>query len=253
MKGKRLTYNGVRRQGTAMRVDGRARDEMRPVVITPGYLDYPEGSALIEVGRTRVICTATVEERVPAWLREQSQGWVTAQYGMLPRATHERTRRETRGPRDRTQEIRRLVGRSLRAAVNLYLLGERTVTVDCDVIQADGGTRTASITGGYVALAIALRKLIRGGLLPPSVIKTPVTAVSVGVVQDQLLLDLNYQEDSQAQVDFNVVMNGSQEFVEIQGTAEHGSFSRDTMAELLGLAEKGIAELLELQRQAYRQ
>jgi len=233
-----------------MRFDGRANDEMRPVVMTPGYLDYPEGSALIEVGRTRIICAATIEERVPAWLRDQGQGWVTAQYGMLPRATHERTPRETRGPRGRTQEIRRLIGRSLRAAVDLHLLGERTVTIDCDVLQADGGTRTASITGGYVALAIALRKLIQGGLLAPSVLATSVAAISVGIVQDELLLDLNYQEDSQAQVDLNVVMNGSREYVEVQGTAEQGSFTRDMMDELLGLAEKGIKQLLELQRDA---
>lgn len=236
-----------------MRFDGRANDEMRPVLITPGYLDYPEGSALIEVGRTRVICTATIEERVPMWLREQDQGWVTAEYGMLPRATHQRTMRETRGPRDRTQEIRRLIGRSLRAAVDLRLLGERTATVDCDVIQADGGTRTASITGGYVALAIALRRLIKGGLLAPRVLGAPVAAVSVGMVQNELLLDLNYEEDSQAQVDFNVVMNGAGKYVEVQGTAEHGPFSRESMDELLKLAEKGITELLQLQREAYRQ
>jgi ribonuclease PH len=235
-----------------MRFDGRASDEMRPVLITAGYIDYPEGSALIEVGRTRVICTATIEERVPMWLRDQGRGWVTAEYGMLPRATHQRTSRETRGPRDRTQEIRRLIGRSLRAAVDFHLLGERTVTIDCDVIQADGGTRTASITGAYVALAIAIRKLIKGGLLAPRVLGPPVAAVSVGVVQDDLLLDLNYEEDSQAQVDFNVVMDGAGKYVEIQGTAEHGSFSRETLDELLGLAEKGIKELLQIQRGAFK-
>jgi ribonuclease PH len=235
-----------------MRFDGRANDEIRPVVITPGYIDYPEGSTLIEMGRTRVICTATIEERVPMWLREQGQGWVTAEYGMLPRATHERRARETRGPRDRTQEIRRLIGRSLRAAVDLNLLGERMVTVDCDVIQADGGTRTASITGAYVALAIALRKLIKGGLLSSRVLGTPVAAVSVGVVQNELLLDLNYEEDSQAQVDFNVVMNGMGEYVEIQGTAEQGAFSRKTLDELLTLADKGIKELLQIQRGAFK-
>jgi ribonuclease PH len=234
-----------------MRFDGRANDEMRPVLITPGYLDHPEGSALIEVGRTRVICTASVEERVPPWLRDQSQGWVTAEYGMLPRSTHQRMPRETRGPRDRTQEIRRLIGRSLRAGVDLMLLGERTVTVDCDVIQADGGTRTASITGGYVALAIALRKLIKGGLLSPRVLGSSIGAVSVGVVQDQVLLDLNYDEDSQAQVDFNVVMTASGEYVEVQGTAEEGTFSKEVMDQLLGLAEKGIADLVKLQRDAY--
>ena len=234
-----------------MRFDGRAMDQMRPVVITPGYLDHPEGSVLIEVGRTRVICAATVEERVPHWLRDQNQGWVTAEYAMLPRSTHQRTPRETRGPRDRTQEIRRLIGRSLRAGVDLTLLGERTVTVDCDVIQADGGTRTTSITGGYVALAIALRKLIKGGLLAPRVLGAPIAAVSVGVVQNELLLDMNYDEDSQAQVDFNVVMNGAGKYVEIQGTAEHGAFSREEMEQLLGLAEGGLAELFKLQREAY--
>jgi ribonuclease PH len=235
-----------------MRFDGRANDEMRSVSITPGYLDYPEGSALIEVGRTRVICTATIEERVPMWLRDQSQGWVTAEYGMLPRATHQRTSRETRAPRDRTQEIRRLIGRSLRAAVDLHLLGERTATVDCDVIQADGGTRTASITGGYVALAIALRKLVKGGLLTPRVLRAPVAAVSVGVVQDEPLLDLNYEEDSQAQVDFNVVMNGAGGYVELQGTAERGAFSRGMMDQLFALAEKGIRELLQVQKSAFK-
>jgi ribonuclease PH len=235
-----------------MRFDGRANDEMRPVTITPGYIDYPEGSALIEVGRSRVICAATIEERVPMWLRDRGKGWVTAEYGMLPRATHQRASRETRGPRDRTQEIRRLIGRSLRAAVDLHLLGERMVTVDCDVIQADGGTRTASITGGYVALAIALRKLIKGGLLAPRVLRSGVAAVSVGVVQDELLLDLNYEEDSQAQVDLNVVMNGAGAYVELQGTAEHGAFSRGTMDELLTLAEKGIEELLQVQKEAFK-
>jgi ribonuclease PH len=234
-----------------MRFDGRANDEMRPVLITPGYLDHPEGSALIEVGRTRVICTASVEERVPPWLRDQNQGWVTGEYGMLPRSTHQRMPRETRGPRDRTQEIRRLIGRSLRAGVDLTLLGERTVTIDCDVIQADGGTRTASITGGYVALAIALRKLIKGGLLSPRVLGSPIGAVSVGVVQDQVLLDLNYDEDSQAQVDFNVVMTAAGEYVEVQGTAEEGAFSREVMDQLLNLAQKGVAELVKLQRDAY--
>ena len=234
-----------------MRFDGRAVDQMRPVVITPGYLDHPEGSALIEVGRTRVICAATVEERGPRWLRDQNQGWVTAEYAMLPRATHQRTPRETRGPRDRTQEIRRIIGRSLRGGVDLTLLGERTVTVDCDVIQADGGTRTTSITGGYVALAIALGKLIKGGLLAPGVLGAPIAAVSVGVVQNELLLDLNYDEDSQAQVDFNVVMNGAGKYVEIQGTAEHGAFSREELVRLLGLAEGGLVELFKLQREAY--
>jgi ribonuclease PH len=234
-----------------MRFDGRTNDQMRPTTITPGYLDHPEGSALIEMGRTRVVCTATIEERVPFWLRDQAQGWVTAEYGMLPRATHQRTSRETSGPRARTQEIRRLIGRSLRGGVDLNLLGERTVTIDCDVLQADGGTRTASITGGYVAMAIALRKLIKGGLISPRVLGSPIAAVSAGVVQDEVLLDLNYHEDSQAQVDFNVVMNAKGKYVEVQGTAEQGVFAREVMDQLLNLAEKGIGELFKLQRESY--
>lgn len=234
-----------------MRIDGRTNEQMRPTIINPDYLDHPEGSALIEMGRTRVICTATIEERVPFWLRDQGQGWVTAEYGMLPRSTHQRRARETTGPRARTQEIKRLIGRSLRAGVDLSLLGERTLTIDCDVLQADGGTRTASITGGYVALAIALRKLIKGGLLSPKVLGAPIAAVSVGVVQDEVLLDLNYQEDSQAQVDFNVVMNAKGKYVEVQGTAEQGPFTREVMDRLLTLAEKGIGELFKLQRESY--
>lgn len=233
-----------------MRFDGRAYDEMRAVKITPGYLDYPEGSALIEVGETRVICTATVEEMVPHWLKEQAQGWITAEYAMLPRSTRQRTPRETRELGGRTLEIRRLIGRALRVAVDLRLLGERTVIIDCDVLQADGGTRTAAITGGYVALAIALRKLIKGGLLPPSVLTTQVAAVSVGVLQDDPLLDLTYEEDYQAQVDFNVVMTGEGEYVEVQGTGEGGPFSRQMMDRLLELAQKGIGELLLAQKEA---
>jgi len=233
-----------------MRFDGRAYDEMRPVKITPGYLDYPEGSALIEVGETRVICTTTVEERLPPWLKDQNQGWITAEYAMLPRSTRERTPRETLRLGGRTQEIRRLIGRSLRAAVDLRFLEERTVTIDCDVLQADGGTRTAAITGGYVALAMALRKLIKGGLLPPGVLRTQVAAVSVGVIQDEPLLDLTYEEDYQAQVDFNVVMTGEGEYVEVQGTGEGGPFSRQMMERLLELAQKGIGELLLAQKEA---
>jgi ribonuclease PH len=234
-----------------MRFDGRANDQMRPTTITPGYLEHPEGSALIEMGRTRVVCTATIEERVPFWLRDQAQGWVTAEYGMLPRSTHQRRARETSGPRARTQEIRRLIGRSLRAGVDLGLLGERTVTIDCDVLQADGGTRTASVTGGYVAMAIALRKLIKGGLISPRVLGSPIAAVSAGVVQNEVLLDLNYHEDSQAQVDFNLVMNAKGKYAEVQGTAEQGVFTREVMDQLLNLAEKGIGELFKLQRESY--
>lgn len=235
------------------RRDGRAADQLRPVTIQPGYLDFPEGSALITVGGTRVVCTATIEERVPQWLRDQGQGWMTAEYAMLPRSTQERTPRETLGLGGRTQEIRRLIGRSLRAAVDLRLLGERTVIIDCDVLQADGGTRTAAITGGYVALALALRKLIHQGVLPGSVLKTAVAAVSVGVIQDTPLLDLTYEEDSQAQVDFNVVMTDKDEFVEVQGTAEGGPFSREMMNQILALAEKGIRELLVAQKKALKE
>jgi ribonuclease PH len=230
-----------------MRVDGRRNDELRPVIITPDYVQYPEGSVLIEMGATRVICNVTVEERVPAWLQSQNQGWVTAEYALLPRSTHERTPRETLGFRGRTQEIRRFIGRSLRAAVNLEKLGWRTLTVDCDVIQADGGTRTASVTGGYVALAIALDKLIRGGLLPPDVLRTAVAAVSVGVVNGQAVLDPCYEEDSVAEVDFNVVMTAQGEYVEVQGTAEGQPFAREVIHELLDLAEKGARELFALQ------
>ena len=233
-----------------MRVDGRNNDEVRPVIITPDYVQYPEGSVLIEMGATRVLCNVTVEERVPHWLQTSNQGWVTAEYALLPRSTHVLTPRETRGLRGRTQEIRRFIGRSLRAAVNREKLGRRTLTVDCDVIQADGGTRAASVTGGYVALAIALNKLIRGGLLPADALRTPVAAVSVGVVNGQMVLDPCYEEDAVAEVDFNVVMAAQGKYVELQGTAEGQPFPRAAIHELLDLAEKGIQELLELQRMA---
>jgi len=230
-----------------MRVDGRNNDEIRPVIITPDYVQYAEGSILIEMGATRVICNVTVEERVPGWLQSHDQGWVTAEYALLPRSTHVRTPRETRGLRGRTQEIRRFIGRSLRAAVNLENLGWRTLIVDCDVIQADGGTRAASVTGGYVALARALDKLIRSGLLPHDVLRTAVAAVSVGVVNGQTVLDPCYEEDSVAEVDFNVVMTDRGEYVEVQGTAEGQPFAREIIHELLDLAERGIRELFELQ------
>ena len=235
------------------RIDGRAFDELRPVEITPNYLDYAEGSALIRMGNTWVLCAATVEERVPLWLQNGTHGWVTATYNLLPRSTQERTQRERSGAGGRTREIERLIGRSLRAAVNLAGLGERTITIDCDVIQADGGTRTAAITGGYVALAIALRKLIAQRVVSPRVIERAVAAVSAGVVQDQLLLDLNYAEDSQASVDLNVVMTNRGEFVEIQGTAEGAPFSKETLDQLLALAWKGIQELLAAQQAALRE
>jgi len=232
------------------RVDGRMADELRPVTLTPDYVIYPEGSVLIAVGQTKVLCNVTVEESVPGWMRAQGVegGWVTAEYALLPRSTHRRTSRETAGFKGRTQEIRRFIGRSLRAAVDLKKLGERICIVDCDVIQADGGTRTVAVTGGYVALAAALRKLIQGGLLPSEVLKIGVAAVSVGVVGGLPVLDLCYEEDSIADVDVNVVMNAAGEFVEVQGTAEGASFSRATLDELLDLAQGGIARLMAAQR-----
>jgi len=231
-----------------MRLDGRALDELRPVVITPGYVIHPEGSVLIEMGQTRVLCNATVDQHVPPWLIGEGRGWVTGEYAMLPRSTHTRTPREPRGLRGRTQEIRRLIGRALRASVDLDRLGKRQVIVDCDVIQADGGTRTASISGGYVALVLALRKLIHAGVVSPEVLRTPVAAVSVGVVDDLPMLDLCYEEDRRADVDFNVVMTGEGAFVEVQGTAECTPFDREVMDKLLDLATQGIDQLLEVQR-----
>ncbi|MBM3187159.1 MAG: ribonuclease PH [Chloroflexi bacterium] len=233
-----------------MRVDGRANDALRPVTITPGYLDYAEGSALIACGRTRVLCAATVQEGVPPWLIGKGQGWVTGEYAMLPRATLTRTPRETAGPSGRTQEIRRLIGRALRASVDLSALGERTIIVDCDVLQADGGTRTAAVTGGYVALRLALQRLLDEGSIQAAVLAAPVAAVSVGVVDGDKLLDLCYLEDSRAQVDCNVVMNGLGEYIEVQGTAESTPFSRDDLDDLLSLASRGISQLLDAQRRA---
>ncbi|MBA2285769.1 MAG: ribonuclease PH [Ktedonobacteraceae bacterium] len=232
-----------------MRVDGRSPEQLRPVRFTVDYIEYAEGSVLIEAGKTRVLCAATVEERVPAFLEGKGRGWVTAEYSMLPRATHTRNAREREGRvSGRTQEIQRLIGRSLRAAVDMDALGPRTLTVDCDVIQADGGTRTASITGAYVALHRACSLLLKRGLLATHPVRTEVAAISVGVVEGQILLDLCYTEDSRADVDFNVVMTGAHEFVEVQGTGEGGVFGRDAMGSLVTLAEQGITELLALQR-----
>ncbi|MBN1640247.1 MAG: ribonuclease PH [Anaerolineae bacterium] len=231
-----------------MRIDGRACDELRPVTLTPGYVAYPEGSVLIEAGQTRVLCNATVEPRVPPWLAGRGRGWVTAEYALLPRATHTRSQRETSGLRGRTQEIWRLIGRSLRAAVDLDALGERQVIVDCDVIQADGGTRTAAVTGGYVALALALRSLVAAGAVPAGVLSTAVAAVSVGIVDGELLLDLCYDEDRRADVDVNVVMTAAGGYVEVQGTAEGAPFGRREMDRLLDLAEGGIRHLLRAQQ-----
>lgn len=230
-----------------MRVDGRKRNELRPVRLTPGFVDYPEGSVLIEMGDTRVLCNATVEESVPRWRAGSGMGWVTGEYALLPRSTHQRTRRETRGLGGRTQEIRRLIGRSLRAAVALDRLGERTVIIDCDVLQADGGTRTAAITGGYVALALAVKDLEERGLVARDVLSTQVAAISLGLVAGELLLDLCYEEDSTASADFNIVMTGDGRIVEVQGTAEGATFSRQEMAAVLDLAETGIGHLLARQ------
>jgi ribonuclease PH len=222
---------------------------MRPVRMTPGFVDVAEGSILIEMGKTRVLCNATVEESVPSWRQASGAGWITAEYALLPRSTERRTRRETRGLGGRTQEIRRLIGRSLRAAVALEQLGPRTIILDCDVIQADGGTRTASITGAYVALALALQHLEGAGLVPPGVLIDQVAAVSLGMVDGELLLDLCYEEDSAATADFNIVMTGDGRFVEVQGTAEGQTFTRQEMDALLDLAYQGIGRLLDLQRQ----
>jgi ribonuclease PH len=222
---------------------------MRPVEIVPGFLRHAEGSAFIKLGGTHVLCAASVEESVPPFLLGKGQGWITAEYGMLPRATTTRTRREvTAGrPSGRTQEIQRLIGRALRAAVDLNTIGERTILIDCDVIEADGGTRTASITGGWVALALALDKVVAAGKLerPPTI--RHIAATSVGIVEGRPMLDLAYVEDSTAEVDFNVVMNGDGEFVEIQGTAERGAFPRQMADRLLDLASAGIADLVRRQ------
>ncbi len=234
------------------RPGGRAPDELRPVRIVLDPLEFPEGSALIEQGRTRVLCTVTVEERVPPFLAGSGRGWVTAEYGMLPRATPTRSPREAvQGrPSGRTQEIQRLIGRALRAVVDLDKLGERTLIVDCDVLQADGGTRTAAITGAWVALVRAVGRLRAEGLLEADPIKQAVAAVSVGIVGGVPVLDLEYAEDSQAQVDLNVVMAADGRLVEIQGTAEAEPFSRDQLNQLLDLAEVGIRQLLKAQQAA---
>jgi len=235
---------------TFQRPDGRAVDQIRGTKITPNISPYAEGSALIEVGRTKVICTATIEDRVPMFMRNKGIGWVTAEYAMLPRATNTRTQRETQRPSGRTQEIQRLIGRSLRAVVDTKLMGERQIMLDCDVIQADGGTRCASITGAFVALALACRKLVRNSVIKVSPLLSEVAAVSVGVVDGTPVLDLAYAEDSEAEVDMNIVCTGAGKFIEIQGTAEREPFTREQMNEMLALAEKGINELFEVQRMA---
>jgi ribonuclease PH len=234
------------------RLDGRALDAIRQTKITPNYLPYAEGSALIEVGTTKVICAASVEEKVPMFMRNQGRGWVTAEYSMLPRATHTRTQREIHRPSGRTQEIQRLIGRSLRTIVDMGAMGERTITVDCDVLQADGGTRTASITGAYVALALALRKMEQDRKLKKNPLLSEVAAISVGIVEQTPLLDLKYEEDSIAEVDMNVVCTGQGKFIELQGTAEREPFNREQMDEMLALAEKGIQHLFTIQRYALK-
>ena len=233
------------------RLDKRTHDQLRNTKITPNISPYAEGSALIEVGGTKVICTASVEDRVPMFMRNKGLGWVTAEYSMLPRATNTRTQRETKnGPSGRTQEIQRLIGRSLRAVVDTKLLGERQIYLDCDVIQADGGTRCASITGAYVALALACRKLVKQGTIKTNPILSEVAAVSVGILEGTSVLDLAYIEDSTADVDMNIVCTGSGKFIELQGTAEKEPFSRDQMDEMLVLAEIGVNKLFEIQRNA---
>jgi ribonuclease PH len=231
------------------RIDGRADDELRPVRFVTGYIAYPEGSVLVETGGTRVLCNVSVEEKVPAWREASGGGWLTAEYAMLPRATHTRTPRSAGAGGARSQEVRRLIGRTLRAAVDLDLLGLRTLTADCDVLQADGGTRTAAITGGYVAVALALWRLIAAGDLPPESLVIPVAAVSVGVVEGRPLLDLCYAEDASADADLNVAMTGDGRFVEVQGTAEGHPFDRPTLNQLLNLAASGIEQLLQRQRE----
>jgi len=235
-----------------MRTDNRPPDGMRPVEIETGYLKTAEGSALIKVGNTRVLCAATVEDGVPQFMRNSGKGWVTAEYAMLPRATARRTPREVNKGRasGRTHEIQRLIGRSMRAVVDGAALGERTVVIDCDVLQADGGTRTASITGAYVALALALHRLVEFGALKSVPLRDSVAATSVGLVRGVAMLDLCYEEDSQADVDMNVVMTGAGKFVEVQATAEHSAFDDEQMARLIALARTGIAQLIEIQKKA---
>jgi ribonuclease PH len=233
------------------RSDGRASAELRQTRITPGFLLHAEGSVLIEVGRTRVVCAASVEDRVPPFLRNSGKGWVTAEYGMLPRATSTRTQREATSGKvgGRTQEIQRLIGRSLRSIVRLADLGERTVWIDCDVIQADGGTRTASITGAFVALVLALQRMREAGQIKSIPVLDYVAATSVGVVGGLPLLDLAYDEDSRADVDMNIIKTGDGRFIEIQGTAEGAPFERQALDDLMALGDKGIKELVEIQRE----
>lgn len=238
-----------------MRPDNRFPDQLRSVKFELDFISYPEGSVLISQGNTRVLCNASIEDSVPRWMQLQNipGGWITAEYAMLPRATHTRTPRETGSLSGRTQEIRRLIGRSMRAAIDLEKLGTRTITLDCDVLQADGGTRTAAITGSYISLVIALDKLIRQGVVTQGVLSNAVAAVSVGIVDGECRLDLCYEEDSRAQADMNIVMTGKGQFIEIQGTAEKEPFSRAEFEQMLSLAEKGIRDLLLFQTTLLRE
>jgi ribonuclease PH len=238
-----------------MRVDGRQPDQLRPMTITPGFISQAEGSVLIEIGRTRVICTASVEETVPAFLKGSKKGWITSEYSMIPRATNTRMARESSiGKKSgRTQEIQRLIGRSMRAAVELEKLGERQIWIDCDVIEADGGTRTASITGAFIALSLAVKNLMASGKVTQNPIRSHVAAVSVGIIGGVPMLDLNYIEDSGADVDFNVVMTDRDEFVEIQGTAERLPFGGDALHQLLDLGRLGIGQLIQVQQKIIQQ
>ncbi len=235
-----------------MRHDGRQHDELRPITFDLDFITHPEGSVLITAGNTKVICNASVEDRVPPFLRGGGKGWITAEYSMLPRATNQRTIRESSKGKvsGRTMEIQRLIGRALRAVVDLEKLGERTIWIDCDVIQADGGTRTASITGAFLAMALATGKLVKSGVIKTSPVTDYLAAISVGMDKEEgLLLDLNYEEDSAAEVDMNIIMTGSGRFVELQGTGEEATFSREDLNGLLSLAEKGIQTLIQKQKE----
>lgn len=236
------------------RSENRKPNQLRKIKIQKNYIKHPEGSVLITMGNTKVICNASVEEKIPRFLKDTGKGWVTAEYGMLPRSTHERMSREAKKGKQsgRTQEISRLIGRALRAAVNLEKLGERQIVIDCDVIQADGGTRCASITGGYVALALAIKKLLKKKVITENPIETPVMAVSCGIQEGTPILDLDYIEDSTAEVDMNFVMTGDMHFVEIQGTAEHKSFPFSQLVKMKDLAVKGAKELLKAQKAALK-
>ncbi len=243
--------NSKQNDARKARKDGRQPSDLRPVRMTTGYTKYAEGSVLVEMGETRVLCTASVEDKVPPFLKGKGVGWITAEYAMLPRATESRTQREIGrgGPSGRTHEIQRLIGRSLRSVVDMAALGERSVTIDCDVIQADGGTRTAAITGGFVALALALNRSVEAGKITRAPLRDYVAAVSVGVVGERVLLDLDYSEDSAAEVDMNVVLTGDGRFVEIQGTAETEPFDREVMNRMIEVATLGVDRLVAIQRE----